>query len=168
MPAGKQNVPGRVISGARALVQIYDGQTTNTVGIFSQCSYGITYEYSPAFILGRYSAASIDYTSLDICQIQAHGYRVVGHGWHTEARLPYLSELMFPNVLQFQVLDRATNQTVATITNVLATSASGGYTARQLSEIQVTYVGLLVSDESDPDGKLMTEPAGQTAPGQLP
>jgi hypothetical protein len=152
--------PGKVVSGARALVQVFDGETPTTIGIFSQVSYGITYEYGTAFVLGRYSAASIDYTSLDVVQMTCHGYRVVGHGWHEEARLPYLSDLMLPKVLKFQILDRATGAAVATITNVLATSASGGYTARQLSEMQVTYVGLLVTDESDPDGSRMTEPLG--------
>jgi hypothetical protein len=163
-----QQAPGKVVSGARAVVQVFNGDTAQTIGIFSQVSYGLTYEYGTAFILGRYSAASIDYTSQDVVQIQAHGYRVAGHGWHTEARMPYLSELMFPNVLRLQVFDRATNQAIATITNVLPTSASGGYTARQLSEIQCTYVGLLVTDESDPTGKLMTEPSTPTPAAELP
>lgn len=157
-----QVAPGRVVSGARAQVQVYDptsGQA-NTIGIFSQVSYGLTYEYGTAFILGRFSAASLDPTSVDVVQMTCHGYRVVGHGWHTEARLPYISELLNPSYLTFQIFDRATQSVIAKITNVLPTSASGGYTARQLSEMQVTYVGLLVTDESDPSFALNTETAG--------
>jgi hypothetical protein len=155
-----QQIPGRVISGARALVQVFDGSQATTLGIFSQVSYGLTYEYGTAFILGRYSAASIDYTSVDVVQMQCHGYRVVGAGWHEEARLPYVSEMLYPNYLTFQLFDRGTKKAVAKITNVLPTSASGGYTARQLSEIQVTYVGLLVTDESDLDFLKNVETAG--------
>jgi len=163
-----QQAPGKVISGARAVVQVFDGDTAETIGIFSQVSYGLTFEYGTAFVLGRYSAASIDYTSQDVVSVQAHGYRVAGHGWHVAARMPYLSELMFPKVLRFQVFDRATDQAIATITNVLPTSASGGYTARQQAEISCTYVGLLVSDESDPQGILMTEPRTSTPAADLP
>jgi hypothetical protein len=155
-----QQIPGRVVSGARALVQCFDGQNAITLGIFSQVSYGLTYEYGTAFILGRYSAASIDYTSVDVVQMQCHGYRVVGHGWHQEARLPYISEMLFPQYLTFQIFDRGTKTPVAKITNVLPTSASGGFTARQLAEMQVTYVGLLVTDESDLNFLKNTETAG--------
>jgi hypothetical protein len=163
-----QQAPGKVFSGARAVVQVYNGDTAETIGIFSQCSYGITYEYASAFILGRYSAAALEYTSLDVVQLQCHGYRVAGHGWHVAGRIPYLNQLMRPNILRFQLFDRATDQAVATITNVIATSASGGYTARQLSELQVSYVGLLVSDESDPDGTKMVEPSAPTPAADLP
>ena len=152
--------PGRVVTGARALVQCFDGDQATTIGIFSQVSYGLNYEYGTAFILGRYSAASIDFTSVDVVQMQCHGYRVVGHGWHQEARLPYISEMLFPNYLTFQIYDRGSKTAVMKLNPVLPTSASGGYTARQLSEIQCTYVGILCTDESDLDFNKNTETAG--------
>jgi len=153
-------IPGKVVSGARALVQVFDGSQANTIGIFSQVSYGLTYETAAAWILGRFTAASIDFTSVDLVSMQCHGYRVVGHGWHQEARLPYISEMLFPKYLTFQIYDRGSQIPVMKLTPVLPTSASGGYTARQLSEMQCTYVGILCTDESDLDFNKNTETAG--------
>ena len=99
----------KVLSGARAKLGFYDGSQVNYVGIFSDCSYGVTYSVEPAWVLGRYSAASTDYTAMELVHITANGYRVVDHGWFSDAKFPSLSQLMFANYMTMSVLDRQTN-----------------------------------------------------------
>jgi hypothetical protein len=144
-------MPAKVLSGARAKLGFYDGNNVNYVGIFSDVSYGVTYDVQPAWILGRYSAASLDYTALEICHVTANGFRIVSHGWFADANFPSLSQLMAANYMTMSVLDRQTGIEVARIDYVRPVAATGGFSARQLSTSTHSYVGLLVSDESQPN-----------------
>ena len=146
--------PPKVMSGARAKVGVHDPLTGDTqiIGIFSNISYGVTYDVTPAFILGRFTAAEIDYTAVDVVQITASGWRIVGQGRHKQGRLPRVQDLLFHEYLELAVLDRQTEvlggePRIAHIRNVRPTSGAEGFTARQLSEATLTYVGLLVDDE---------------------
>lgn len=144
-------MPAKVLSGARAKLGFYDGQNVSYVGIFSDLSYGVTYDVQPAWILGRYSAAALDYTALEICHITANGFRIVDHGWFADAQFPSLSQLMAANYMTMSVLDRQTGKEVARIDYVRPVAATGGFSARQLSTSTHTYQGILVSDESQPN-----------------
>lgn len=144
----------KTMSGARAKVSAVVNGVAKLLGTFSQISYGVTYETQPAWILGRFTAAEIAYTSVDIVQITASGWRTVGHGWHVEGMLPRVQDLLLAGTIELQVSDRQTeviggaDPRIARITQVLPTSGSGGFEARQLSGMTHTFVGLLVSDES--------------------
>lgn len=144
-------MPAKVLSGARAKLGFYNGNQVNYVGIFSDISYGVTYDVLPAFILGRYSASELDYTAMEVVHITANGFRIVDHGWFADAQFPSLSQLMFANYLTMSVLDRQTGTEIARIDSVRPVGATGGFTARQLSTSTHSYMGLLVSDESQPD-----------------
>ena len=144
-------MPAKVLSGARAKLGFYDGNQVNYVGIFTDCSYGVTYGVDPAFVLGRYSAAELDYTFMDVVHITANGFRIVDHGWFADAKFPSLSQLMTANYMTMSILDRQTLKEIARIDGVRPVAATGGYSARQLSTSTHTYMGLLVSDESQPD-----------------
>lgn len=142
------------MSGARAKVGIHDALSgeTKIIGMFSNVSYGVTYEVQPAFILGRYSAAEIDYTSMDVVNITCSGWRIIGAGWHKEGRLPRLQDMLLHEYLEMVVIDRQAEALggeprIAKIRNVRPTSGSGGFASRQLSESTHTYVGLIVDDE---------------------
>jgi len=141
----------KVLSGARAKLGFFDGNQVNYVGIFSDCSYGVTYDVQPAWILGRYSAAELDYTAMEVVHVTANGYRIVDHGWFADAKFPSLNQLMNFGYLTLSVLDRQTNKEIARIDYVKPVGATGGFNARQLSTSTHTYMGLLVSDESQPD-----------------
>ncbi len=145
----------KIMSGARAKVSFYDRTTgeAKAVGIFHSINYGVVYDTAPAYILGRFSAAEIDYTAAEIVSITCSGWRVLNHGWHDDGRLPRVQDLLFAEELEMLVTDRATEALggeprVALIKNVRAVSGSGGYNARQLSEATFSYVGILVDDES--------------------
>jgi hypothetical protein len=150
-------MPAKVLSGARAKLGFFDGNQVTYVGIFSDISYGVTYDVQPAWILGRYSAAELDYTAMEVVHVTANGYRIVDHGWFRDAQFPSLNQLMSFGYLTLSVLDRQTNKEIARIDQVKPVGATGGYSARQLSTSTHTYYGLLVSDESQPDN---TESAG--------
>ncbi len=142
-----------VVSGARCKVYIgasgsTDTQNSQPVGIFNSISYGLTYDALPVFILGRYSAAEIDYTAQDVIGITCSGWRVVNHGAHADGQLPKLQDLLNADYISMIVEDRKTGAKLASITSVRPTGYSTTISARQLEEITVNFVGILVSDET--------------------
>lgn len=144
----------KVMSGARAKVGVYDATTgeVKIVGTYDNVSYGLTYEVQPAFVLGRFSAAEIDYTSVDVVNITMSGWRIVGHGWHKDGRLPRVQDLLLAEYIELVVMDRQQEALggeprISKIRNVRVTSGSGGFAARSLSNMTITAVGLLVDDE---------------------
>lgn len=144
--------PPKVMSGARAKIGFSVNGVTSFVGIYNNFSYGVTYDVAPAYILGRYTAASLDYTSVEIVQCSASAYRVIKHGPHVEGRLPSIKDLLDHNTIEIVVFDRVTspgagNKPIATIRNVRPTGYSTALSARQLEEMTMTYVGILVDDE---------------------
>lgn len=144
-------MPAKVLSGARAKLGFYDGNQVSYVGIFSDVSYGVTYDVQPAYILGRYSAAELDYLAMEVVHISANGFRIVDHGWFQDGKFPALSQLMDANYLTMSCLDRQTGKEVARIDFVRPVSATGGFSARQMASTTHTYMGILCSDESNPD-----------------
>lgn len=140
----------RVVSGARVKVLIQKaGQAPQVIGIFNQMSYQVAIDVQPAFILGRFTAASLDNTAMEPVNISCRGWRVVGQGAHTAAGVPKVQDLLNAEPIIFQVFDRLTQRNIATITNVRATGHSNEFAARQQSELPVTFLGLIPSDEDD-------------------
>jgi hypothetical protein len=146
---------GKVMNGARAKMGIYDPATglTHVVGLFNNVSYNMTYEAQPAYILGRYSPAEIDYTSMDVVSITCSGFRVIEHGPHVEAGVPKLQDLLTSEYIHLAIIDRqreaqGKDGRISIFKNCRATGYSTSISARSLEEITVTFVGLLVDDES--------------------
>jgi hypothetical protein len=137
-----------IVHGARAKVLI----NNKLIGFFSNVSFGLTYEAQPAYVLGKFAPASIDYVAQDVVQITASGWKVAGAGWHDGAGLPKLQDLLTADYMDFLVMDRVSNAQLAHIKNVRATSASGGFSNRQLSESTFTFMGIYISDDSASGG----------------
>jgi hypothetical protein len=144
------------MSGARAKFGILDPQTGSIKykGVVSQISYGLTYEYQAATILGRFSPASVQHTAVDVVTITATSWRNFDHGPHVEMALPRIQDLLLYEPITLVVTDRASEKTgvadprVAVIYGVIPVSYATGFVAKNLSEMSNTYVGLLVNDES--------------------
>lgn len=150
----------KIMSGARAKVGVHDPLTgtTRIIGLFSNISYGVVYDTQAAYILGRYVAAEIDYTGVDIVHITASGWRVRKHGVHVDGLLPRVQDLLFHEYLELVVIDRQAEALgeeprIARIRQVRPTSGGGGFTNRQLSEATLSYVGILVDDEDTVNGE---------------
>lgn len=140
----------KTLSGARGQLLITDPTTgvAKVVGTFSSVNWGLNYQVQDIHVLGRYSAAETLYTSADVVNISATGFRVVGAGAHQSATVPYLQNLMTHEYGELAIFDRQSNQLIAKMHSVRPTSYSTGLTARGVSEITVNFVGLLVDDES--------------------
>lgn len=144
----------KVMSGARAKVGTYNPATGQTewVGIYSNVSYGVVYDTQAAYILGRYSAADVDYTAVELVNMTATGWRVINFGPHTTGRLPRLADLLHHQYLTFAVADRLLEEQtadgrIAVIRKVRPTSFNTTISARQLEDMTMTYVGILCDDE---------------------
>lgn len=153
----------KVMSGARAKLQIYDPvKGAVTLGIFANVSYALAYDAQPAYILGRYSAAEIDYTAQEPVQVTASGFRVVNEGAHKHASVPDLKSLLTHEYITLQIVDRQTGQVVARISNVRPTGYSTSISARQLEEISVNFIGILVDDEDTQNAEDSSSPTPLT------
>ncbi len=167
MAATKQTAP-KVMSGARAKLNIVDPNTgsTHAVGLFSNVSYHLTYETAPAFVLGRFAAVEVDYTSMDLIPITASGFRVIEHGPWVEAGLPKLQELLLSEYLTLDIFDRQAEalgdtaaKPIAHFNNVRCTGFSTTISARNLEEITCSFVALTMDDESAANAEHSSAPA---------
>jgi len=138
------------MSGARAKVGMVDPNTKQVlvVGIYDNFSYGLQYDATPAFILGRFTAASIDYTSVEPVNCTASGWRVVNHGAHIEGRVPNIKDLLNHEYIQIGIVDRQSLVSVATIRDVRPLGYNSSFAARQLTQMSMPYIGIIVDDES--------------------
>lgn len=144
----------KVFSGARGKLAVVDPatQTATVVGIFTSCSYGLSYDGQPVYVLGSYGPVEWEYTGQEPIGITCTGWRVVGHGPHVDAKVPHLQDLLRHEYLELTLMDRQNNDLrVAKFRNVRPTGYSTGVSSRQLSEVTVNFVGLRVDDESGPD-----------------
>jgi hypothetical protein len=166
MAATKQTAP-KVMSGARAKLNIVDPNsgTTHAVGLFNNASYHLTYETAPAFVLGRFAAVEVDYTSQDLIPITCSGFRVIDHGPWAECGLPKLQDLLLSEYLTLDIYDRqaqalgdTTAKPIAHFKNVRCTGFQTTISARSLEELTVSFVAIGMDDESAINAENATAP----------
>jgi hypothetical protein len=151
---------GQVMSGPRAKVALYLPSTglSQVVGIFSSIDYGLNYVTEPAFTLGRFSAAALDYVSQDIIGITCSGFRVLKHGPFVDAGIPALQDLLLSDYIQLSIIDRqselqgAGDARMAKFFSVRPTGFTTGANARSLQQMTFHYSSLSLGDESLPSG----------------
>lgn len=139
----------KVMHGARAKVYISDPNTgkVELVGTFSTISWGLTYDVAPVQILGRFGPDELVYTAQEAVGIQCRGFKVVGSGVHRLAAMPNVRDLLAHEYIQIVVTDRQTGRDIAKFHSCRPTRYSTTLNARNLEEISVDYVALLVDDE---------------------
>jgi len=149
----------KIMSGARAKLGIVDPLTGKVrfVGIFNNVSLGLTFDAQPAYILGRYSPAEIDYTAQEPVNVTCSGWRVFDHGAHVDGQVPRLQDLLNHEYLRLVIVDRQNpTRALHTISGVRPTGYSTTISARNLEEISVTFMGLILDDESTQNGESNT------------
>jgi hypothetical protein len=136
----------KIIHGARAILNV--GSTP--VGIFTNVSYGLIYDAQPAYILGRFGPVELAYTGQEPIQVTASGWRVLNHGPHSvDVQVPKLQDLLLHNDITLSISDRQNpTQNLMSVTGVRPTGYTTTISSRQLQEITVTFVGLVLNDES--------------------
>ncbi len=141
-------VKAKTVSGARCKLYV-NGQI---VGIFSSVSYGVTYDASPIYILGRYNAAELVYTGMDVVNVTCTGFRVMDNGPYEAASVPQLQDLLNHEDITLQIIDRqATDPTkanVMTVSGVRPLGFSTSSSARGVNDLTVNFQGMLLEDES--------------------
>jgi len=144
-------MPARTMHGARAKVFIADPNSgkPQLVGIFNNVSWGLTYDVQPVNILGRFSPDELVYTAQEPVTVTASGFRVVNSGPHVIAKVPNLVDLLTHEYIELSISDRLNpGLDIARIHHVRPTGYSTTLSARALEEVTVTFMGLLVDDES--------------------
>ena len=150
----------KILSGARAKVIININDTPTMVGIWNNFSYSVVLGVTPAFILGRLSPAALQYTSCEPVQCSANGYRVLKHGPFVDGGVPTIKNMLTYDDQKLSVYDRIPVSVSAVGTTALPTAQitgakPGGFnsalSARQLQDVTIPYMGLLITDESSGD-----------------
>ena len=142
--------PPKVMSGARAKIGYYDPNTGQTtfVGIFSDITLGLSYDTQPVYILGRYSAAEIDYTAQAPISFSMSGYRSFGHGAHVAGYVPTLDKLLTHEYLTVVVVDRQNpSKNLYKISSVRPLGYNTSLSSRQLEQMSLSFVGIILDDE---------------------
>lgn len=139
----------QIFNGARGQL-IINGRI---VGLFTQISYGVSYDAIPAHILGRYSPAEITYAGQEAISINASGYRVIDAGPHTVAEVPKLQDLLTHEDISIALYDRKTGKQIMTVVGVRPTGYGTGVAARSISDFSASFLGLRIEDESGTQGE---------------
>jgi hypothetical protein len=134
----------KTLTGSRAVVSV-DNQV---VGLFESCTYGSNIGTEPIHILGRFGPDEIAPTSYEAVTINCSGFRVVDQGVHQLPKMPKLQDLLGLGPITISIRDRQTGELIMTAIGCIPTSYNTGVNARATSRIQVTYVGLKLTDES--------------------
>lgn len=149
-----------VITGARATVQNAQGKI---IGIFDSCSWGAALSLEDIHILGRYTSAEITVTSYNAVSVQCSGYRVYNASQSnfspdeavgTGANFPLVQNLLNLQDFTLSVYDRQNPTTpIAVIQNCVPQSFNNSVNARTVSKLSMSYMGVLVYDETGPQGE---------------
>lgn len=134
----------KVLTGPRAVVSV----DNVIVGLFESCAYGANVGVEPIHLLGRFGPDEITPTSYEAVTVNCSGFRVVNQGVHILPKFPKLQDLLNLGSVTLSIRDRQTGELIMTAIGCVPTSYSTGVNARATSRIQVTYVGLKVTDES--------------------
>lgn len=134
----------QIMHGSRAQL-IVNGRI---VGLFSNVSYGLSYDTVPSYILGRFSPAEITYVGQEAISVNASGFRVIDNGAFVAAGVPKLQDLMSFGDISLAIFDRQSGKEVMTVVGVKPTGFNTGLAARSISDFSVSFLGLRLSDES--------------------
>lgn len=138
----------QTLTGARAKCSIIKpGQAPVLVGVFDQVSYGLDLDIQTVYILGNLQPVESVYTAQEPVRVSASGFRVVDQGPFVQGAMPAVNELLTSEYLVFEVFDRQTDQKVAVIKDLRPQNFNSGFSARQLTQMSLTYLGLSMADE---------------------
>ena len=135
-----------IVHGSRATL-IINGKV---VGLFTQVSWGVQREITPAYILGRTTPAELTRISQNAISVQASGFRIMNAGVFQVAGMPKLQDLFTADAIaSLEVYDRISTQPIAVFTNVEVEGFSTSVAARSVSEFTVSFLAqMYAGDES--------------------
>jgi hypothetical protein len=141
-------VKAKTVTGARAKLYI----NRRLAGIFTSVSYEVNYGVTPIYILGRYNAAELVYTDMDVITMSVSGFRVLGNGPFNIGSVPQLQDLLQHEDIDVQLIDRQetdpTKNLIATILNVRPLGFSSASSSRGVQDLNVRLQGTVFGDEA--------------------
>lgn len=138
----------KVLHGARVQLMVGDENGANVVGIFTSCSYGMSYSTQPIYVMGANAPVEILQTAQEAIRVTATGWKVLDNGPHVSAKLPRLQDILTSGYIVLKLWDRETNREIMTVTDVKVVGFDGGFHQSNPSDITVTFMGRLLSDET--------------------
>ena len=139
----------KTIVGARAKVYV-DNQL---VGIFESCTLTNATGTEAIHLLGKYGPDEIVITSQEAVNINCSGFRLAGNGKHVLPKVPKVQDLLNFEPFTIAIVDRQTGQTLETVLGCVPNGNNTNYNAKATSRVNITYIGLLNSDESGNQGE---------------
>jgi hypothetical protein len=155
----------KVMTGARALVMLTNPNTNRSsiVGSFHTVTWGLNFDVQPINILGRFSPAELCYTAQEAVNVQCVGFKVIGNGAHRMMGMPNTRELLTHEYLSLSIKDRQSGEDICRVHSLRPVSYSTTLNARNVEDISVSYMGLLV-DAPDEGVELAESPGAATLP----
>ena len=145
------------ITGARALVYV----NNQLVGIFESCTVSNTTSTEAIHLLGRFTPAEIAITAKEAVNITCSGFRVAGNGKTVLPAVPKVQDLLNFEPFTITVLDRAAapgSAPLETIIGCVPTTDNTNYNAKATSRVNISYMGIISSDEAGTQSESGTVP----------
>ncbi len=120
------------------------------MGIFTRVSLGVNYEATPIFTLGRFNPQEILVTSQDAIRINASGWRIFDQTSSLGIGFPKLQDILNAPDTSFSLVDRVSGVAIATVIGVRLLSFDSTVAARSPTEVNVSFMGVSLSDETGP------------------
>lgn len=134
----------KTFSGAMAVIYV----DSKPVGLYDSCSYNVNHGAEPIFTCGRHSPHEIAITSQEAVSVSCSGLRVIGNGVHVLPKAPKLQDLLNLENITLSIKDRATGTNIMIVKGCKVVGHSGGVAAKQISRINIQYLGTAYEDES--------------------
>jgi hypothetical protein len=139
------------MTGARAKIVIANPNAdgyTGVVGMFSDCSFSYSLDLQPIYILGNAGPVESVYTAQEPIRVTCNGFRSVDNGPFAQAGMPPLNQLLTHEYMQIELFDRQSGKSIGIVKQCRPQGFDSGVSARQITSMSLTYMGLLFSDET--------------------
>lgn len=173
----------KTMHGARAIVSIQntsggDGKAVE-VGIFNSVSYSLGITVIPIEVLGNLLPVELVQTGQDPVQVTCSGFRAVGAGPYTAGKVPTVGELLKYDGVTLTIFDRQSPGTtppapgdrnspaLLTVTGAKCTGYRTTHNAKGVSDLEITYMGIVALDETA-DANAQTDVGASQYPIQSP
>lgn len=140
------NQKAKTFTGARAIVSV----NNEVVGVFDSCTWTVNHGAEPIHTLGRFNPQEIALTSYEAVTVNCSGFRVIGQGVHKLGKVPKLQDLLNFTTIDLQIVDRQdASIPILIVQDCTPVNHSNQVNSRATSRIQITYMGLVASDEDE-------------------
>jgi hypothetical protein len=137
--------------GARCKVIIAnpnpDGYS-GVIGTFNNVSWSYGYDIRTVDVLGLERPAESVITGQMPIRLTCSGFRSIDFGPFTQPGMPPLNQILTHEYLTIELFDRQTGRSIAVIKECRPENFDSSITPRELTQMNLTYIGLAFSDET--------------------